>query len=120
MLHENMVLTVKENLIVSTYGHYIGEPAILIDSDGVLHKYGNKDMVKQHFDTMHQKLNAIGQDFGLQLIEFDTYADLSMDDICSIMNYAMNCHSETFCNILKESDPKALRNWINKIQKYGY
>lgn len=111
-----MILTVDKNIIKSAYGPDINMPAILIDNMGVLHKYGNVEMVRQSFVIMANKL----PDFGFQVIEFNQYSNLSIDDICSIMNYSLNAHCEELYHMLNTSDPKELRDWIDKIQIYGY
>lgn len=101
----------------------INDMCIIVDKEtGVLLKYGDKeksDIIK-YYETMCDSLAKIGLDNTYDLITFDRYkGNLSIDDICTIVNYGLNAHSERFLNIFTLSE-EDLHKRINELKKYGY
>lgn len=105
---------------------FIDNMCIIVDKDtGSIMKYGDAETsdIKQYYQNMIEKYQKAGFDDMancLMLIEFDRYDGiLSIEEICTIVNYGMNCHSERFLELfsMNEND---LHQRITKLKEYGY
>lgn len=117
MRDANMPLQYHNNCITADTNIQIKDPAILIDSDGVLLKYGNYNDVESYYKTKAYKLESFG--IQLTLIHFDQ-TQYTLDEICSIFNFALNTHTNELCNLLHSKDKQETKLWLNKIQNWGF
>lgn len=113
----NMPLQYNQHQITNDTGLKITDPAILIDDEGVLLKYGNCTDVESYYKTKAYKLESFN--IHLTLIHFDQTL-YSMDEICSILNFALNNHTKELYNILRFNDANEIKCWLQKIQNYGF
>ena len=105
---------------------FIDNMCIIVDKDtGSIMKYGDAESsdIKQYYETMCKKYRDAGfSDIAdaLILIEFDRYNGiLSIEEICTIVNYGMNCHSER-CLELFDLEADELHKRIAELQGFGY
>lgn len=117
MRDANMPLQYHNDCITTNTDIQIKDPAILIDSDGVLLKYGNYNDVESYYKTKAYKLESFG--IQLTLIHFDQ-TQYTLDEICSIFNFALNTHTNELCNLLHAKDKQEIKPWLNKIQNWGF
>lgn len=115
---ENGAIVNEDNSIM------INEPAIVIDKDcGSVMKYGNKDRVSEYYRTAVSKYTQMGfvdMAENLVFIDFDRYnSEISIDDICTIINYGMNCHAESFTELFS-LNAQTLKDRLEQLRKYGY
>lgn len=109
-----MYIQCKDNMLI-TETSVITEPAIIIDTEtGTLLKYGN----------MSERLTAYLKrchcaNLPVKLIEFNQL-DFTMDEICTIINYASNCHGENLLKLLNMTNKTDIQVTIKKWQNFGY
>lgn len=99
---------------------------IIVDTDtGSIVKYGDRDSsdIIQYYEKMYNKYLEVGLEEAaeaLKLISFDRYNGvLSIDEICTIVNYGMNAHSKVFLELFKMTE-EDLHNEIKRLHQYGY
>lgn len=103
----------------------INNMSIIVDTeDGIVLKYGDVDTsnICEYYTIMIDKLSKVNKDMAdnIKLIKFDRYNGiLSIEDICCIVNYGMNCHSERFMKLF-EMNEQDLKNEIKRLRNYGY
>jgi len=92
---------------------------------GSIIEYGDKERssICSHFSEMCSLLDEHGlSDVAspLRLIEFDHYdGDLSIEDICTIVNYGINIHSKRFVELF-QMDKEKLHERISQLKRQGY
>lgn len=99
---------------------------ILVDIEmGAVIKYGDRDKtdIISYYDKTQEKLRSAGCDEmadNIQLIIFDRYGgSLSIEEICTIVNYGMNAHSKDFLKLFNMEE-NVLHDRIKRLQEYGY
>lgn len=125
ILHEIGPYTVSDGSLI--YEDYIiNEPTILIDVDSdmkTLLKVGNKDFVTNYYNTMVAKYTARGwtnMTETLTLIILDNTQMLSTDDICTVINAALNCTGHPILDAMVANDVTKLHDEIIRLQEIGY
>lgn len=101
--------------------------AILIDDDEempIMLKMGNADFVQKSFDTMTSRYIAYGAHElikNLHVIILNT-PSLSIDDIVTIFNAAINCTGHPILHALchMTSDIAPVKEHIAMLQRVGY
>ena len=109
----------EETLLIDNMG-------IIVDKQvGSILKYGdiNTSDILNYYHTMLDKYRAAGLDDiadDLVFISFDRYnGKITIEEICTIVNYGMNSHSERFLEIYNLEET-ALHERIKQLQNYGY
>ena len=105
----------------------IEHPAILIDDDEdmpIMLKMGNADFVQKSFDTMTSRYIAYGAHElikNLHVIILNT-PSLSIDDIATIFNAAINCTGHPILHALchMTNDITPVKEHIAMLQRVGY
>ena len=103
----------------------INNLVIVVDkSCGSLLKYGDAEMsdIKEWYTTAVERFRAIDPDLAdnITIIEFDRYRGvLNIEDICTLLNYAVNCHSEKLMELF-EMDENSLKVRLEQLRNYGY
>lgn len=105
----------------------IEHPAILIDDDEempIMLKMGNADFVQKSFDTMTSRYIAYGAHElikNLHVIILNT-PSLSIDDIVTIFNAAINCTGHPILHALchMTTDIAPVKEHIAMLQRVGY
>lgn len=104
----------------------IDNMGIIVDkSVGSILKYGdvNTSNILSYYQTMITKYKEAGFDDmadDLIFISFDRYnGRISIEEICTIVNYGMNCHSERFLELFNLEE-NALHERVKQLQNYGY
>lgn len=133
--HMNEPLYLENGSIASEYHNSLyGTLAIIIDTNsGCLHKYGEADMVKEYYSTMVAKFNTIDSEMAKDLvyIEFnpktgnnslDEYlnAQLSKDEICTLVNYFMNSIGPDMMNKILSMDADTLHKKLQSLADIGF
>lgn len=115
MRNPEMFIQCYNNALFPKYGNIILEPVAIIDSEtGTLLKYGNKD------ESLINYLNKCNQaGIPAKLIEFDQTL-FTTDDICTILNYGINCHGEELLKFLSLKDKDIIHKIITKWKTFGY
>lgn len=126
--HEIGPFKTENGIIVNTISrNAIEHPAILIDDDidmPVMLKIGNADFVQTYFHTMTSRSIAYGANElikSLHVIILNAPA-LSIDDIATIFNAAMNCTGHpvlhALCHMTNDITP--VKEHIAMLQRAGY
>lgn len=131
--HEIGPFTTENGIIINTMCNItsshnkIEHPAILIDDDEdmpIMLKMGNADFVQKSFDTMTSRYIAYGAHElikNLHVIILNT-PSLSIDDIVTIFNAAINCTGHpilhALCNMTTDIAP--VKEHIAMLQRVGY
>lgn len=132
-IHEIGPFTTENGIIINTMcsiassHNKIENPAILIDDDEempIMLKMGNADFVQKSFDTMTSRYIAYGAHElikNLHVIILNTPL-LSIDDIVTIFNAAINCTGHpilhTLCHMTTDIAP--VKEHIAMLQRVGY
>lgn len=128
-IHQIGPFTTNNGIIINTMSHKpIEHPAILIDADEedmpVMLNVGNADFIQKRFDTMVSRYTAHGETEllkDLHAIILNT-STLSIDDIATVFNAAMNCTGHpvlhALCHMANDITP--VKEHIAKLQKAGY
>lgn len=132
-IHEIGPFTTENGIIINTMCNIasshnkIEHPAILIDDDEempIMLKMGNADFVQKSFDTMTSRYIAYGAHElikNLHVIILNT-PSLSIDDIVTIFNAAINCTGHpilhTLCHMTTDIAP--VKEHIAMLQRVGY
>ncbi len=132
-IHEIGPFTTENGIIINTMCNIasshnkIEHPAILIDDDEempIMLKMGNADFVQKSFDTMTSRYIAYGAHElikNLHVIILNT-PSLSIDDIVTIFNAAINCTGHpilhALCNMTTDIVP--VKEHIAMLQRVGY
>lgn len=99
----------------------IDNMAIIVDFDiGAILKFGDIDNtnIKKDYEDKYAKMNDLG--FQIKLITFDRYEGvLTIDEICTIVNYGLNAHSYSFLELFKMNEAD-LKNRLKELNRYGY
>lgn len=110
----------------SIYNRYtnciIEEPALLMDTDTMtILKAGNAENVKRYLNKAYAAYKSVGYDVThLQIIVFDKYKNLSIDQICTILNYLSNhLEPETVKELLGMSE-SSLISKLNSLYEIGF
>ena len=105
-IHEIGPFTTENGIIINTISHNtIEHPAILIDDDEempITLKMGNADFVQKYFHTKTSRSIAHGHHElikNLHVIILNT-PSLSIDDIATIFNAAINCTGHSILHAL--------------------
>ncbi len=127
--HEIGPYITENGVLINTYSHKtIEHPAILIDDDDVdipvMLKIGNADFVQKYFNTMISRSIAHGHHElikSLHVIILNAPA-LSIDDIATIFNAAMNCTGHPVLHALchMTTDITPVKEHIEMLQRVGY
>lgn len=132
-IHEIGPFTTENGIIINTMCNIasshnkIEHPAILIDDDEempIMLKMGNADFVKKSFDTMTSRYIAYGAHElikNLHVIILNT-PSLSIDDIVTIFNAAINCTGHPILHALchMTNDIAPVKEHIAMLQRVGY
>lgn len=132
-IHEIGPFTTENDIIINTMcgiassHNKIEHPAILIDDDEempIMLKMGNADFVQKSFDTMTSRYIAYGAHElikNLHVIILNT-PSLSIDDIVTIFNAAINCTGHPILHALchMTSDIVPVKEHIAMLQRVGY
>lgn len=132
-IHEIGPFTTENGIIINTMCNIasshnkIEHPAILIDDDEempIMLKMGNADFVQKSFNTMTSRYIAYGAHElikNLHVIILNT-PSLSIDDIVTIFNAAINCTGHpilhTLCHMTTDIAP--VKEHIAMLQRVGY
>lgn len=132
-IHEIGPFTTENGIIINTMcsiassHNKIENPAILIDDDEempIMLKMGNADFVQKSFNTMTSRYIAYGAHElikNLHVIILNT-PSLSIDDIVTIFNAAINCTGHpilhTLCHMTTDIAP--VKEHIAMLQRVGY
>lgn len=126
--HEIGPFTTENGIIVNTTSYKpIEHPAILIDDEEdmpVMLNVGNADFVQKRFDTMVSRYTAHGDTElikDLHVIILSTSV-LSVDDIATVFNAAMNCTGHPILHALchMTNDITPVKEHIAMLQRAGY
>ena len=131
--HENGPLNVTDGSITNGVRLY-NTIAIIIDTGvGTFQKYGEAVKIKERYDEMISRFAIIDPSMAQDLtyIEFnvksgdtswDDYhnAQLSKDEICTIINYFMNCIGEERMNQILKMDAETLNKELEKLADIGF
>lgn len=132
-IHEIGPFTTENGIIINTMCNIasshnkIEHPAILIDDDEempIMLKMGNADFVQKSFDTMTSRYIAYGAHElikNLHVIILNTPL-LSIDDIVTIFNAAINCTGHPILHALchMTTDIAPVKEHIAMLQRVGY
>lgn len=132
-IHEIGPFTTENGIIINTMcgiassHNKIEHPAILIDDDEdmpIMLKMGNADFVQKSFDTMTSRYIAYGAHElikNLHVIILNT-PSLSIDDIVTIFNAAINCTGHPILHALchMTTDIAPIKEHIAMLQRVGY
>lgn len=132
-IHEIGPFTTENGIIINTMCNIasshnkIEHPAILIDDDeemSIMLKMGNADFVQKSFDTMTSRYIAYGAHElikNLHVIILNT-PSLSIDDIVTIFNAAINCTGHPILHALchMTTDIAPVKEHIAMLQRVGY
>lgn len=132
-IHEIGPFTTENGIIINTMcgiassHNKIEHPAILIDDDEempIMLKMGNADFVQKSFDTMTSRYIAYGAHElikNLHVIILNT-PSLSIDDIVTIFNAAINCTGHPILHALchMTTDIEPVKEHIAMLQRVGY
>lgn len=132
-IHEIGPFTTENGIIINTMCNIasshnkIEHPAILIDDDEempIMLKMGNADFVQKSFDTMTSRYIAYGTHElikNLHVIILNT-PSLSIDDIVTIFNAAINCTGHPILHALchMTNDIAPVKEHIAMLQRVGY
>lgn len=132
-IHEIGPFTTKNGIIINTMcgiassHNKIEHPAILIDDDEempIMLKMGNADFVQKSFNTMTSRYIAYGAHElikNLHVIILNT-PSLSIDDIVTIFNAAINCTGHPILHALchMTTDIAPVKEHIAMLQRVGY
>lgn len=132
-IHEIGPFTTENGSIINTMcdiassHNKIEHPAILIDDDEempIMLKMGNADFVQKSFDTMTSRYIAYGAHElikNLHVIILNT-PSLSIDDIVTIFNAAINCTGHPILHALchMTTDIAPVKEHIAMLQRVGY
>lgn len=132
-IHEIGPFKTENGIIINTMCNIasshnkIEHPAILIDDDEdmpIMLKMGNADFVQKSFNTMTSRYIAYGAHElikNLHVIILNT-PSLSIDDIVTIFNAAINCTGHpilhTLCHMTTDIAP--VKEHIAMLQRVGY
>lgn len=115
MRDANMYLQCENDVIMTKHGTAITKPAIIIDREtGTLLKYGNLSE-----ELVAYLMNGHLANLPVQLVRFDTDT-YTNDDICTIINYALNCHGEKLLEFLKLNQLSEIQKVLEKWKSFGY
>lgn len=110
----------------SIYNRYskciIEEPAVLMDTDTMtMLKVGNAEYVKQYLNKACTAYKNMGNDIThLQIIVFDKYKNLSIDQICTMINYLSNhLEPKQVQELLSLSESKLIDK-LNRLYEIGF
>lgn len=92
---------------------------------GTLLKYGDAEMsnIKDWYVRTVEKFRDIDEETAdnIVMIEFSRYNGvLSIEDICTILNYAVNCSGTSGFIRMLDMDKDSLKSRIEQLRKYGY
>lgn len=132
-IHEIGPFTTENGIIINTMcgiassHNKIEHPAILIDDDEempIMLKMGNADFVQKSFNTMTSRYIAYGAHElikNLHVIILNT-PSLSIDDIVTIFNAAINCTGHPVLHALchMTTDIVPVKEHIAMLQRVGY
>ena len=132
-IHEIGPFTTENGIIINTMcgiassHNKIEHPAILIDDDEempIMLKMGNADFVQKSFNTMTSRYIAYGAHElikNLHIIILNT-PSLSIDDIVTIFNAAINCTGHPILHALchMTTDIAPVKEHIAMLQRVGY
>lgn len=132
-IHEIGPFTTENGIIINTMcgiassHNKIEHPAILIDDDEempIMLKMGNADFVQKSFNTMTSRYIAYGAHElikNLHVIILNT-PSLSIDDIVTIFNAAINCTGHPILHALchMTTDIAPVKEHIAMLQRVGY
>lgn len=132
-IHEIGPFTTENGIIINTMCNIasshnkIEHPAILIDDDEempIMLKMGNADFVQKSFDTMTSRYityDAHELIKNLHVIILNT-PSLSIDDIVTIFNAAINCTGHPILHALchMTTDIAPVKEHIAMLQRVGY
>ena len=132
-IHEIGPFKTENGIIINTMCNItsshnkIENPAILIDDDEempIMLKMGNADFVQKSFDTMTSRYITYGAHElikNLHVIILNT-PSLSIDDIVTIFNAAINCTGHPILHALchMTTDIAPVKEHITMLQRVGY
>lgn len=128
--HEIGNLTTMDGMILSKktthMNYYANNPCIIIDKDsGTLLKMGDTttnpldDYLKMATDK-YRKAGFDDMADAMVLINFDRYATLDIEEICTLMNYFMNSIGPEKMRHLLNADETELKTEIEKLAEIGW
>lgn len=125
--HEIGNLTTTDGMIVGKrVTYYANNPCILIDrGSGTLLKMGDSDTnpLDDYYKTAvaaytECKMQSAVED--LQLIRFDRYGTLNIDEICTLINYFMQSVGPGKMESILSLDETELKAEIARLAKMGF
>lgn len=127
MKHELGNLTTDNGMIVGKrMTYYANNPCIIIDKQsGSLLKMGDThtNPLTDYFNTAVNAYKNAGFDDmanDMILINFDRYATLDIEEICTLMNYFMNSIGPVKMAALLNSDETELKTEIARLTDIGW
>lgn len=123
--HQNGMYTVLGGSIYNKYtGCLIEEPATLLDiNTGTVLKMGEKEYVERYMHKASDNFRKTGfqEDAdALRLIAYEKYGALSIDQICTIMNYLPNSLEPERVQELLGMSQETLVGELNKLYEIGW
>lgn len=104
-------------------GTILEHPAILVDLEtGTVLKNADEDIVKAYFGTFCSEILKIEPKsvYNYKVIVFDKYRNLSVDEICTLMNYMRNSIGPEKMRELLSMRPEHLKEKLNKLVEIGW
>lgn len=121
--HQNGSFTTDTGSIYNRYtNRIIEEPALLMDTDTMtMLKVGEAENVKRYLNKAYVAYKNMGEDIThLQIIVFDKYKNLSIDQICTMLNYVSNhLEPETVQKLLSLSESNLIDE-LNSLYEIGF
>lgn len=121
--HQNGSFTIDTGSIYNRYTNcIIEEPALLMDTDTMtILKVGEAENVKRYLNKAYVAYKSVDEDVThLQIIVFNKYKNLSIDQICTILNYLSNhLEPETAKELLGMSE-SSLISKLNHLYEIGF
>lgn len=103
----------------------IDDMCMIVDMDmGCILKYGDKNTsdICAYYQKMEKSLEESGNKEmvdDIKLVSFDRWGVLTIEEICTIVNYGLAAHGNSFIELLSMSEA-ALHDRVRKLQEYGY
>ncbi len=121
--HMNGSYTTDTGSIINRHtGCIIEEPAILLDTEtGTALKAGEAEYVTRYLSKAYDAYKRVGSNPSyLQIITFDKYKHLTIDQICALLNYLQNHLEEKQVSNLLSMNKNDLIAKLNKLYEIGW
>lgn len=104
-------------------GTIIEHPAVLVDLEtGTVLKNTDEDIVKAYFAAFCSEMLKIDPKsvYNYKVIVFDKYKNLSVDEICTLMNYMRNSIGPEKMRELLSMKPENLKGKLSRLAEIGW